>query len=281
MQSQASMALRSGLNQPDSGSRSRQALAWSARIWFGALAGGQLLFVLYLLAFYWRHAFAGQLAAWNKVVPHAYRAGDGPGNAAMVIHIAMATLVIAGGLLQLLPWLRTRLPQLHRWNGRLYMLGALAASAAGLYMVWIRGAVGDMSQHIGLTLDAVLIWAFAWLSWRAAWQGRIADHRRWALRLFIAVSGVWFFRVGMMLWIVINHGPKGFDPDSFTGPFLTFLAFADYLLPLAILELYLRAQHARPATRLTIATLIGGLSIAMLIGTAVAALAMWLPRMAA
>ncbi len=28
----------------------------------------------------------------------------------------------------------------------------------------------------------------------------IDAHKRWALRTFIVVSGVWFFRVGLMLW---------------------------------------------------------------------------------
>jgi hypothetical protein len=243
------------------------------------LVAGQLLFVAYLLGFYGRHAAQGQLAAWNKVVPHAYRTGDTVGNLAMAMHVGLAALVIGGGMLQLLPWLRNRMPALHRWNGRLYVVGALAASTAGLYMVWIRGSVGDLGQHIGLTLDAVLIWAFAFLAVRAAWQRRMTDHRRWALRLFIAVSGVWFYRVGLMFWILVNGGPAGFDPDSFTGPFLTVLAFADYLLPLAALELYLLAQRAGSRLQLGAAVTIAGLSLVMAAGGAVAAMGMWLPRL--
>ena len=50
-------------------------------------------------------------------------------------------------------------------------------------------------------------------------------------------SGVWFFRVGLMLWVVVNQGPAGFDTETFRGPFLTFLSLAQSLLPLAILEL--------------------------------------------
>ena len=34
----------------------------------------------------------------------------------------------------------------------------------------------------------------------------------------------------------------GFDPATGSGPFLTFLSFAQYLVPLAILETYLRVQ---------------------------------------
>ncbi|HEY9101762.1 DUF2306 domain-containing protein [Chitinimonas sp.] len=253
----------------------------SAWLWFVAVVVGQLFFVSYLLAFYGRHALAGQLTAWNKVVPHAYRPGDLVGNTAMAVHVTLAALVIAGGLLQLLPWLRQRLPAVHRWNGRLYMVGALLAAGAGLYMVWFRGAVGDLSQHLGLSLNALLIFAFVALAWKAASQRHLDAHRRWALRLFMVVSGVWFFRVGLMFWIMLNHGPAGFDPDSFTGPFLTILVFADYLLPLLVLELYFLAQRrASTWLRLGTAGLLTGLSLAMAGGAAVAAVGMWLPRMA-
>ena len=51
-------------------------------------------------------------------------------------------------------------------------------------------------------------------------------HRRWAIRLFLAVSGVWFFRVGLMFWIGANQGAVGFDPASFTGPALSLRLFS-------------------------------------------------------
>ncbi|MEH6458696.1 DUF2306 domain-containing protein [Chitinimonas sp. JJ19] len=238
------------------------------------------MFVAYLLAFYGRHGVAGDFEAWNRVVPHAHRAGDTLGNTAMALHVALAALVIAGGLLQLLPWLRQRLAGVHRWNGRIYMLGALVASGAGLYMVWMRGAVGDMGQHLGLTLNAVLIWGFAALAWQAARRRQFVAHRRCAMRLFMVVSGVWFFRVGLMFWILVNGGPAGFDPDSFTGPFLTMLAFVDYLLPLAVLELYFLAEsQAGAKLRLAVATLLVGLSVAIGVGATMAAIGMWFPRM--
>ena len=89
---------------------------------------------------------------------------------------------------------------------------------------------------------------FATLALRYALARDFKTHRRWALRLFMVVNGVWFFRVGLMFWIAVNQGPVGFDPKTFRGPFLSFWAFADYLLPLAILELYLRTKD-RAGTR--------------------------------
>ena len=120
---------------------------------------------------------------------------------------------------------------------------ALASSVSALYLVLIRGGlIGDFSQHMGVVLNAVLIIVFAVMALRYALARELVRHRRWALRLFLAVSGVWFFRVGVFFWILINRGPVGFDPDRFVGPVLTFLSFAQYLLPLAVLELYMRAR---------------------------------------
>jgi hypothetical protein len=107
----------------------------------------------------------------------------------------------------------------------------------------------------------------------------LAAHRRWALRLFLVMSGVWFFRVGLMLWVFLDGGPAGFDPETFRGPFLTFLAFAQYLLPLAVLELYLRAQErGGPTRRFVVATALFVLTVAMGVGIVIAILGMWLPR---
>lgn len=137
----------------------------------------------------------------------------------------------------------------------------------GLAMMWTRGTAGDLSQHIGINLNAFVIVLCVVMAVRHARQRRFALHRRWAMRLFLAASGVWFFRVGLMFWLLVNGGPAGFDPRTFVGPFLTFLAFAQYLLPLAILELYFHAQdRGGAATRYTVAAAIFLLTVATGVG---------------
>jgi len=90
-------------------------------------------------------------------------------------------------------------------------------------------------------------------------------------------SGVWFFRVGLMLWVLLNKGPAGFDPKTFQGPFLTFWAFGQYLLPLAVLELYLRARDRGGApARLAMAAGLFVLTVAMGVGIVVATMGLWL-----
>ena len=147
------------------------------------------------------------------------------------MHVASAAVLMLAGALQLVPQVRSRFPVFHRWNGRVYMFTALILSVAGLYMTWIRGSVGDVSQHLGSTLNAVLIWFFGAMALRYALARDFRTHRRWALRLFLVVSASWFIRIMLFLTLLAFKGPVGFDPTTFTGPLLTFLTFGQYLIP--------------------------------------------------
>ncbi|QNH20592.1 hypothetical protein HEP73_01492 [Xanthomonas sp. GW] len=256
-------------------------LRGAAALWLCIAVAGQLLFAAYVAGFYGRATLAGTPERWNRVLAHGYVAGDHVFNAVLALHLLLAVVIVLAGAAQLLPALRRHAPAVHRWNGRAYMLCAIALSLGGLAMIWVRGgAAGDLGQHLGTSFNALLIVVFVAMAWRSARSGRLAAHRRWALRLFLAVSGVWFFRVGLMFWLAINQGPAGFDPDRFVGPALTTLAFAQTLLPLAVLELYLRALDSRRrALHWLAASTLALMSLATLIGTVAAAAGMWWPML--
>jgi hypothetical protein len=257
-----------------------KALAISATTWFAVVLAGQMTFATYLAVFYGGNAVQGNFAAWNKVITNGHVAGATANNVTVSLHVLFAFLITLSGALQLLPWLRRRFPRVHRWNGRLYLLSAVVMSLGGLAMLWVRTKPGTAVRDIGISIDAVLIMWFAAMALRHAIARRFDLHRRWALRLFLAVSAVWFFRVMLMFWIVLWGRPVGFDGTTFQGPFLDFLSFAQYLLPLALLELYFRAQQAtRPAQRIAMAGGLGVLTLATGAGIAVAAMALWLPLM--
>jgi hypothetical protein len=264
----------------DANLRAAQALHLSAAGCLAAMFAGQLMFATYLLGFYGRTAAEGRPEAWNDVLAGGHVPGDTVGNLVLASHLAFGFAVTVGGVLQMLPWLRQRWPRFHRWNGRFFALSAIAASLGGLFLIWTRTAAGDLAQHLAISFNAVLILAFTALAWRNARARRFDMHRRWAMRLFLVVNGGWFFRIGLMLWIVLNQGPVGFDPKTFSGPFLTFLAFAQYLLPLVLLELYLRAHASGTARLRTIAAAtLGAATLATLGGVAAASAILWLPRL--
>ncbi len=255
-------------------------LTLAARTWFAVTVVGQLLFAAYISVLYGGGAARGDITVLATVMPKGYIPGDTIGNATIIVHLIFAAIIMVGGSLQLVPWIRQHAPKLHRFTGRSYIVSAMLASVGGLYLVWVRGTVGDNAQHIGSTLNATLILAFAVLAWRAARAKEFATHRRWALRLFMVASGVWFFRIGLMLWLLIYQRPVGFDMDSFTGPFLTALTFGESLLPLLVLEGYLWA-HERAGTtgQRTMAVTLLVLTLGMAAGLFATTMGMWLPRM--
>lgn len=257
-----------------------RALKNSARLWFAVAALGQWAFAIYVTIHYGGWAARGDLAAWNKTVPHGYVPGETLGNGVLAAHLLFAALITTAGTLQLMPSIRSRFPKVHRWVGRSYMIAALIMAVSGLYLVLSgRRVVGDLSQHLAIDLNAVLILLCAGMAWRLAVKHDFASHRAWALRLFLVVNGVWFFRIGLMLSFILYGGPFGFDMDTFRGPFLTFLGFAQYALPLAVLQLYLFMQkRGDVAGRFATAALIVLLSVATGLGIFGAAMGMWLPR---
>jgi len=100
-------------------------------------------------------------------------------------------------------------------------------------------------------------------------------------QLFLVASASWFIRLGFTLTLIL-FGPIGFDSTTFSGPLLTFWTFAQYLLPLGALELYLWAQD-RPGAlrRMATAAVLFGLTLAMGAGIAAVSVGSWVPRVKA
>jgi uncharacterized membrane protein len=259
------------------------ALKAATRFWFGVTVVGQLLFSFTVASFYGMAALRGNTAAaWSKSITHGYVTGDTVGNLAVATHLFSAAVIILAGMVQLIPQVRDRAPGFHRWNGRLYIVTAFSISLAGLYMTWVRGSVGDLIQHLGSSLMAVLIMLCAVMALRYAMARDFKIHRRWALRLYIVVSASLFIRAAIFLSFVLNHGPFGFDPATFSGPFLTFITFAQYLVPLALLELYLRAKESPGAfRRMATAGILFVLTLGMAAGIFAVTMAVWLPEVKA
>lgn len=260
------------------GSSADKVLTASTIFWFVVAATGQAFFAIYLALFYGGTTLRGDFEAWNAVVPGRVVAGDTVGFLAMAAHVALAFVVTVAGPLQLIPRLRARLPALHRWTGRVYVGLGFIISLGGLYLIWgYLDADDTLLGSAPLTLNALLIIGFAWMTLKNAMARRIDVHRRWALRLFLAMSGVWFLRVGIMIWIMAM-GTEGLG-ERLEGPVGTFLKFACYLLPLMTLELYFAARRqSSSAPKWAMAGVIAALTLLMGGGIGMAALVFWLPH---
>lgn len=235
-------------------------LGGAASLWFAATLAGQAVFLFYIVAFYGPPTLGGNYEAWDKnpFLRKGYVEGDEIGNLAFAAHVVVAAIVTLGGLIQFIPRIRARAIGLHRWNGRLFMLGAIVAALSGLYMVWMRGDVGNLSNAVAISLNGALILVFAALAWSNVLRGNIAAHRRWAMRTYMVANGVFFIRMMVSAWLVLLQKSP--------GAFFHVLEFASFLLPLAVLELYLRAREGGAFGKIALAPVLAGFAALTAVG---------------
>jgi hypothetical protein len=273
------MIATASARNPPSATLASKALRASGALWIATALAGQWAFAAYIASFYGGAALARRFDRWNDVLVGGYVRGGAFGNVVLGAHLLLAFIITVGGTLQVLPWLRARAPAFHRYNGRLYVATAFAVTLAGLYAVWTRGTAGGVLLRVGISGNGAFILVAAALALRYARARAIARHRRWALRAYLLVSGVWFFRVGLMFWILVHRGPVGVG-DHFDGPFVRAWAFGCYLVPLLVLDLFLRAEARGGAPeKYAMAALLASLAIATGVGGAGAFFGMWLPAM--
>lgn len=253
-------------------------LAGSGVLWFLIAAAGQWLFAYYIIAAYIPRTASGEFERWNETgLIDGYAQGDLIGNLGFISHVLLAAFVSIAGVMQLLPVIRRRFPTFHRWNGRAYMSVAVFLAVGGIILVWVRGTRMNDLAAMGTTIDGLLILVTAGFTLRHAIARRIDQHRRWAMRLFVVVNGVWFIRVGYMAWAIASGG-AGMS-RSMNGPADIAMPYAAFLVPLVLLELYMRARDSRSSgfkLAVTVAILLGaGVTALGLFG---AWMMMWSPN---
>ncbi len=257
--------------------RAANVLKMTIRFWFLVTLIGLFLFTYYIVAFYGGSVLSGNAELWSQGSLKGFVPGDLMGNIFFGAHMAFAVVISFGGIIQLIPQLRKRALQLHRINGRIFLITAFLISIGGLYLVWIRDSTTTTWGSVAVSFNALLIIYFGVKTWISARSHDVVAHRKWALRTFLASSGVWFFRIGFMAWIIVNQGPVG-STDNLDGPFDKFLAVANYLIPLGVLELYFYVSvNCGYKGKLMIAGLLFLLTLLMIVGIFGAFNFMWLP----
>ncbi len=264
---------------PQAGRLPRTALKSAGIIWFLTAVAGQWAFVFYLAVAYGVTTLTGDFAAWNDTNPiTGHVEGDGFGNLMFAGHVLLAMVMTVGGTLQLVPQIRARAISFHRLTGKVFIVTALFLAIGGLWMVWGRGSRLADGPAMGVSLNAIFIIVCASLAWFNAARRKIDIHRRWAMRTFIVANGVWFYRIGFMGWIMLHQAPVGSTPNL-DGPFDYFIAYASFLLPLAILELYMRAQDSRSAVfKLIMAAIVLLGALVTAAGSFAAYMILWAPH---
>jgi hypothetical protein len=251
-------------------------LRWAARLlvavsWFSAA-----LFGLYILAHYGGAVNVGAPQRWNETLPRLYDAATPLATIAIGAHFATGGILLLLGPVQLIGAIRRRVPALHRWIGRLYVLAAAIAGVGGLSFILAKGTVGGLPMDLGFGLYGLLMVIAAAQTFRHARARRIELHRNWAIRLFALAIGSWLYRMEYGFWFLVV-GKVGHHHD-FSGAFDLVMAFFFYLPNLAVAETFIRARHAPAmAARRTAALVLLGATAFLLLATWVFAADFWLP----
>jgi len=204
---------------------------------------GQFAFALYIALYLLLNAVTGNMESWNEHMAHGIIEGDKIGNFSLVAHIILALTITVGGPLQFIPVLRGKYKQFHRWNGRIYIMSTMLTSIFACWLIWSRPVIiGGTSGLIGNTVNAILIIVFGSLTWYYAVRRKYDVHRDWAIRTYIVVSGVWFFRIMFGTWLLVTGFTAPGVDENLTGWFAKVLYFGSYLIPLLIVETYLRLK---------------------------------------
>lgn len=127
----------------------------------------------------------------QKVVYISHTAG-------ILTHVIGAMLAIIIGPFQVLPQSITRqYLKLHRWLGKVYMIGVLFGGLGGLYMAFL--AYGGLPAQVGFAVLAVA-WLFSgYMAYKHIRSRKIQLHRQWMIRNYALT----FSGVTLRLWLAI------------------------------------------------------------------------------
>ena len=160
---------------------------------------------------------------------------------AVIIHAVGGSFAPLLGLLQWSTRLRRRRPLLHRWLGRLYLLGGVAIG--GSAALWLSlFAYGGPLARTGFTALGVLWMAVSTQAYLAIRRGEIAPHRTWMMRSVALAFAAVTLRVYLPLLSLADV------------PFVyayRLTAWGSWVPNLLIVELLLRRERTRRTATLS------------------------------
>ena len=147
----------------------------------------------------------------------------------LIIHVIGGMIALVLGPLQFVPWIRNRLPALHRVSGRIYVAACAIGAPAGFMLA--LGTIAGPIASIGFAIPALLWPVFTYLGVRCAMERRIEEHRRWMLRSYAITANAITLRI-----LLPAAGLLGFE---FLGAY-RIIAWLGWVVNLALVELYMR-----------------------------------------
>jgi uncharacterized membrane protein len=144
--------------------------------------------------------------------------------AALYVHIAGGATALALGALQFWRGLRARAPRLHRWIGRVYLVGVAVGSIGGLVIAPTSSA--GFVGFFGFSALAVLWLVTGWRAYRAIRRGDVAAHRAWMIRNYALTYSAVTLRIWLPLLVfapLVFGGTPDFANAYAAVPFMAWL----------------------------------------------------------
>lgn len=153
----------------------------------------------------------------------------------LLLHITGGTLAILTGPWQFWTGLRQKHLHVHRWTGRLFLLGAAMGVTGAAYLAVTTNA----GWAWGVTLLA-LAWAWACAAAMALYmilRGRVQMHKEWMVRTYVITFAFVTFRV------LNDYGPTS-HLLPVTDRIVT-LGWLSWTVPLFVTEMVLQFRRMR------------------------------------
>lgn len=198
------------------------------------------IFGAYILAFYIGAIPRGTMTGWNQTLPGLYEPKTPMATIAIGGHFVTGAILLVLGPVQFIQAIRDRIPAVHRWLGRLYVLSAGIAGVAGLSFIGMKGTVGGPIMSAGFGLYGGLMALCALQTYRNGLARRLDIHRAWAMRLFALAIGSWLYRLEYGFWYLATDGLG--STKVFSGWFDHLMAFFFYAPNLLVAELIIRSR---------------------------------------
>ena len=97
-------------------------------------------------------------------------------------HVMLATAMVVLTVIQLLPGIRRRMPALHRWSGRAFMVLGTIIGVSGIVLSLVM-PFGGISETIFVGFFATAFFYALWRGYRHIRRREVAQHRIWMLRM--------------------------------------------------------------------------------------------------
>lgn len=153
----------------------------------------------------------------------------------LMAHIVGGIVALVLGPFQFMTRLRNRRPGLHRWIGRIYLLGILAGGLGGAFMAF--HAWGGWIARSGFFVMAVLWLATTWQAYATIRRGEVSAHRVWMLRNYALTFAAVTLRLeGPLLGVAGVSELLSYQ----------IIAWSCWVLNLIVVELWLRRRDIRP-----------------------------------